>query len=136
MTTIDLRPDAGKLCQFGICGGAGFGLLGAMAHFVWSLPWLAVILWVLAAFSLLASVTFPRLLWPLYVLLTLVVFPIGLLISYLLLGVLFYGIFTPVGLFFRLIGRDALARRWRPESSSYFTKAGPPRPPEDYYRQF
>ena len=33
---------------------------------------------------------------------------------------LFFGLFTPVGLFFKLIGRDALTRRYIPEQGSYW----------------
>jgi hypothetical protein len=43
--------------------------------------------------------------------------PIGLVVSRLLLGVLFFGLFTPVG---QLLGRDALARRYIPEQGSYW----------------
>jgi hypothetical protein len=37
--------------------------------------------------------------------------PIGRVISYVLLAVLYYLVFTPIGLVFRVRGRDALARR-------------------------
>lgn len=136
MIAIDLQPDSKKLRQFGVCGLVGFSLLGVMAWWVWSAPWLAVTLCILAALCLLARLTDPRALWPLYVVLTLLAFPLGFVISYLALLLLFYGIFTPIGLLFRLTGRDALHRRWRSEGDTYFAKSGPPRPPEDYYRQF
>ena len=37
--------------------------------------------------------------------------PIGRVVSYVLLGSLYYLVFAPIGLVFRLRGRDALARR-------------------------
>lgn len=40
--------------------------------------------------------------------------PVGWLVSHLVLAVLFYGVFMPIALLFRLIGRDALALRRRP----------------------
>jgi hypothetical protein len=46
--------------------------------------------------------------------------PIGWMVSRVLLGVLFFGLFTPVGFFFKLIGRDALCRRYEPQQASYW----------------
>ena len=42
------------------------------------------------------------------------------MLSFVLLGLLFYGVLTPIGLFFRLIGRDALQRRIEPERETYW----------------
>ena len=61
-------------------------------------------------------------------------FPIGWTISWLALALLFYGIFTPVALLFRLIGRDALRlRRWA--GQSYWTTKDPPPGVASYFRQ-
>ena len=53
----------------------------------------------------------PSLMRPVFVASMIVTFPIGWTVSQAILLVLFYGIFTPLALVFRLIGRDALARR-------------------------
>ncbi|HEV3383866.1 MAG TPA: SxtJ family membrane protein [Gemmata sp.] len=50
-----------------------------------------------------------------------VTFPIGWLISRIMLGFVFYCLFTPLGLFFRLTGRDALGRRLNKDSASYWS---------------
>ena len=55
----------------------------------------------------------------------LVAAPIGWLVSHVVLAVLFYGLFTPFALFFRLIGRDALRRRRRTYESHWVEKASP-----------
>jgi Saxitoxin biosynthesis operon protein SxtJ len=47
------------------------------------------------------------------------VFPIGWTISHAILGVVFYLIFSPAALLFRIIGRDALALTPRPNVASY-----------------
>lgn len=62
----------------------------------------------------------PRAVGPLFTGLMLVTYPIGWLVSRILLVVLFYGMFTPVALLFRLIGRDALVRRRRPAGPTYW----------------
>jgi carbamoyltransferase len=48
-------------------------------------------------------------------------FPIGWAVSQVLLVILFYGVFTPVALVFKLIGRDALGRCPRPDLPTYWT---------------
>src|SRR5690349_1488987 len=47
----------------------------------------------------------PRLIRPIFVGWMVVAFPIGWVMSRVLLGIVFYGIFTPLALFFRLCGR-------------------------------
>jgi hypothetical protein len=70
-----------------------------------------------------------------YVAAVLATFPIGWLLSRLLLAAIFYGIFTPLALVFRLVGRDALRLRPRPDLPTYWL----PKPRTDaasYFRQF
>jgi len=49
---------------------------------------------------------------------------------------MFYGVFTPVALVFRLIGRDALSRRRRPDLDSYWQPKPPAAGPRSYFKQF
>jgi hypothetical protein len=62
--------------------------------------------------------------------------PIAWAISHLLLGCLLYGLFTPVGVLFRIIGRDALAVRRSAAQTSYWTRRGPTTDLRRYFRQF
>ena len=52
------------------------------------------------------------------------------------MAVLFYGVFTPIGLFFRLIGRDPLHRRFQPEADTYWVARRPATDVRRYFRQF
>ena len=61
--------------------------------------------------------------------------PIGWLVSHLALALLFFGVFTPVALFFKLIGRDVLTRRRRPQAPTYWTDHPAPRDVHSYFRQ-
>lgn len=63
------------------------------------------------------------------------VFPIGWTVSRLILGALFYLVFTPVGLVFRMIKRDVLHLRPQDTSSHWSPK---PRAvsSDQYFRQF
>jgi saxitoxin biosynthesis operon SxtJ-like protein len=62
-------------------------------------------------------------------------FPIGWTISRVIVMLLFYVVFTPFALVFRLIGRDALRRR-RHTPRTYWMETNATEPPESYYGQF
>jgi hypothetical protein len=68
--------------------------------------------------------------------LSVVAFPIGFVVAYVILGVLFFVLITPLGLAFRLIGRDPLKRRFEPEVPTYWEPSGPARSMESYFKQF
>jgi hypothetical protein len=62
-------------------------------------------------------------------------FPIGWTVSRLVLVAMFYLVFAPVAIVFRLLGRDALRLRRR-GAASYWMPYVSARKPEDYFRQF
>jgi len=62
-------------------------------------------------------------------------FPIGWVVSRLILSTLFFGIFTPVAFVFRLVGRDALQRYRRPQQDSCWIPKATATDPRSYFRQ-
>lgn len=62
-------------------------------------------------------------------------FPIGFVVSHVILGAVFYLVITPIGLGLRLARRDPLDRRPDPARRSYWTEREGPRPPASYFRQ-
>jgi hypothetical protein len=83
----------------------------------------------------LAGLALPAIIRPVFVVLTAVTLPIGWLLSFVILGILYFGIFTPVALVFRLLGRDALTRRFRPDLDTYFVPKPAPADLYSYFRQ-
>ena len=145
MIDIDLRPDARKLRQFGFIALFGFGLLALLAWKEWAVfsmglgDWripLTQIFAGLAGISLLFSLIFPRANWLLYVGLTIVALPIGFVLSYVIMGTIFYLVIAPIGLILRLFGKDPMNRHFNPSAGTYWVEARPQRPAEDYFRQF
>jgi Saxitoxin biosynthesis operon protein SxtJ len=63
-------------------------------------------------------------------------FPIGWTVSLVMLAILFFGLFAPIGLAFRLFGRDALERARRPDLESYWTPKPAPADLGRYFKQF
>ena len=135
-----------KVCrEFGAATFVVFGALGAWAlarHriFGFGLPASAaeitgsVLIAAAVACGALAALA-PRLLhWP-YVVLTVLVLPIGIVVSHVIVAALFYLLFTPVALFFRLIGRDLMHRRFEPSAETYWTKRKQTTDVKRYLRQ-
>lgn len=56
------------------------------------------------------------------------------IVSPLVLGVIFYGVFTPVALVMRMAGRDAMKRRFEPAARTYWVERDPPGPDDDSFR--
>jgi len=56
---------------------------------------------------------------------------LGKVISPVALGVLFYGVLTPLGALMRLTGKDPLRQRREREATSYWLPRQPPGPPPD-----
>jgi len=143
--TIDWNPTRKVLRNFGFIGLVAFAGFGALFH--WQIGPLkeitpdtgrivAYVLLALAAYCGLFAVAAPVALKPIYILLTVVTYPIGFVLSYIVMAILFYLIITPVGLLFKIIGRDALHRRFEPQVKSYWIKRRPPDTVKRYFRQF
>jgi hypothetical protein len=78
----------------------------------------------------------PALIRPIFVGWMVLAFPIGWTVSLLMLGLVYYGLFLPIGLIFRLAGRDALRLRPRPGVATYWTPRPAPADVRRYFRQF
>ena len=50
------------------------------------------------------------------------------IVSPIALGIVFYGVLTPMALVMRLIGRDAMQRRFDPSAGTYWIERKPPGP--------
>lgn len=62
----------------------------------------------------------PSLLRPLNIAWTTLGLVLHFFISPVVMALLYFGVFTPVGLLMRLAGRDPLARRWNSTASTYW----------------
>jgi hypothetical protein len=128
MITPSWYPNRSQLRQFAMISLPGFGLVGAVVM-RWSetLAWGNVlasvnpanVLWAVGALVFLVGLASPEAIRPLYLLMMALTLPIGWVVSALLLRGIFYLVFTPLGLVFRLIGRDPL-RLKKPAGDSFW----------------
>jgi hypothetical protein len=124
------------LRQFGLLGGCCFGLVAGRQWHAHGPTAVAEALVALAVALGVVGLLRPRWLWPVFAGWTLATIPVGWLLSQVLLGLLYYGLFTPLGLLFRLLGRDALGLHGRPGQASYWTAKSSPTDVGRYLRQF
>ena len=145
LVEINFHPSRKTLRQFGVIAFVGFGILAALAYYeklVFSaglgearLP-LAVAFLAIGSLALLFSLVAPKANRLLYVGLTLLAFPIGFVLSYVIMGTLFFLIIAPIAILFRLLGKDFMHRRYDPSAPSYWVKARPARDKESYFHQY
>ena len=110
-TTVDLR-------KFGWVVGAAFLLIGAFV--MWrGHDWGRFLMWVGGPLVVLGTVV-PQILRPIYYGWMSFAFVLGSIMTRVILTVFFFLVLLPVGLFFKLIGRDALHRKIDREAPSYW----------------
>jgi hypothetical protein len=143
---INWNPSRKVLRDFGliglvvcpILGGviycfAHFGIIHRFAHLsdgaCLVITAIGVILFAVSRLSL----TLTR--W-IFIGLTLAAAPIGFGVGVVVLGIVFFGLLTPVGLAFRLAGRDPLRLRREPNRTSNWQSHTPIDDTKRYFRQF
>jgi len=78
----------------------------------------------------------PKRLAPIFTLWMIAAFPLAWVVSTIVLAVIFFGLLTPLGLVFRLMGRDPLDRAWPGRQDSYWQEKPVTDKPERYLRQY
>jgi hypothetical protein len=92
--------------------------------------------WLLAAAALMALVTMTRDTWltPFNKAWMRFGMLLNAIVSPVVLGLIYFGVFTPAALVMRLIGRDAMCRAYDPAAKSYWVRRDPPGPRDDSFR--
>lgn len=113
-------------------------IFGSMAAWRWTHGRHDTSTIVLGAAALLVGipgVIAPMVVRPIYTAWMIAAFPIGWTVSRLILGIIFFLVITPIGMVFRLTGRDAMART-RSSAPTYWGSKQQPGGLAEYLRQF
>jgi hypothetical protein len=132
---VQFNPPARTLRQF---AGLWLGFFAGLAtvQVFWDRPVPAMVFAGLGLIVGLPGLARPAFVRPVYVAATLITFPIGWTVSMVILICLFFGVFTPVALLFRLLGREVLMRRSQTGRESYWTSKPMPTSVHRYFRPF
>ena len=133
---IPTSPSPRMLRQFAALSFVFFGGLGLWKYFVDGQVVAGTVLGTIAVVLGALGILAPPALKPVFVAWMVAVFPIGWVVSRVVLLLLFFGIVTPVGVVLRLTGRDVLHLRRQRGSTSYWMPKPQPTEVSRYYRQF
>lgn len=133
---LPLRPTPRMLRQFAAAWLVLFLCLGAHQYFARKHLAFGMVLAAAAVAVGGLGLLKPAAIRWLYIGATVVAFPIGWLVSQLMLAIMFYGVLTPVALFFRLRGRDLLCRRPPANRATHWQPRDPPPEARRYLRQY
>jgi len=115
-----------ELRQFGLIMGAFVALFfGLLIPWVWGLAY-SVWVWAIAATFISVALALPFLLKPIYTIWMKLAHVLGWINTRLLLGIVFYLIVLPMGLFMRLLGKDPMRRQCDSNAKSYRIKSKQP----------
>jgi len=134
MIRINLNPSKGQLRLFGATWLVFFGALGALllskGH---QTP--AVAVWAAAGVVPLVGWFVPAVLRTVYLGMTFAAYPIGLVVSHVILATVYYLVLTPIGLLRRCFAGDPMTRRFEPDRESYWVERPARHDVERYFRQ-
>jgi len=133
---IQFDPPRTTLRQFAGLWLVFFGGLALWQALVRGQPRLAAIFAILAVTIGPLGLTRPDWVRLIYIGWMVLAFPIGWTISQIILAVMFFGLFAPIALLFRLLGRDPLHRTRHPERESYWAPKPASADLRRYFKQF
>jgi hypothetical protein len=137
LVALNLKPSKQQLRDFGDIALCMCNLIGLVLLWAGKAGLRGLVIFSLAG---LAMYIFSRistgLIKPVYQGMMIVTFPIGWVVSHIVMGIFYYGIVTLIAVIFRIIGRDPLCRNYDPQASSYWIARRTNRPAKDYFHQF
>lgn len=130
---INWSPSLRQLRQFGVLGLIAVPLIG----WLWgaSLAVLGMLVGVGGAMATVAWIR-PRWLRPVFVGLMIAAAPIGMILGELSMWLIYFCVFLPIGIVFRLLRRDALQFTMKRNQETYWQSKTDPRELASYYRRF
>jgi len=136
MVRINHHPDRRQRVVFLLAWLMFFGAIGAVVWWQGGAGAVVLGLWAVAAVVPIIGMLLPGFARMVYVGMAYAAFPIGFVVSYIVLGLIYYCVLTPIGLIMRLLGYDPMRRRFDADAATYWTPRDGEREPERYFRQY
>jgi hypothetical protein len=134
---INWHPNRKQLRGFGIAALVASVVISSLLYLVkgltihWSLGIFVIGLTIFISSILSLAIT-----RAIYICLTAVTLPIGLAVSFILLAAFYFLLLAPLGLLFRVVGRDPLQRKFDSTADTYWLRHHPPENLDRYFQQF
>jgi len=135
MIQINKNPSRKELAWFGLLALVFFGIVGGIVLRRTGSMKIAEMIWIIAAIAVAVYYAMPPLRRPVYVGAMMATYPIGWVMSHLLMAAVYYLVLTPIALIMRLVGHDSLSRNFDRQCSSYWIPHDPGVDSDRYFRQ-
>ena len=138
MAVIEIKePTARDLKWFGPLFLLFFGIIGYLLSTRANLPQVAYAVWGASVVIVAIYYAVPSLQRKFYFGWIYAVYPIGYVLSHVIMGIVYYGVVTPIALIMRAMGRDPMTRTLDRKAKTYWVEHRPgDRDPASYFRQF
>jgi hypothetical protein len=133
---VSFSPSPSTLRWFGALCSLFLAALAGREVLIAGSPTVAFAAFAASLAVLVIALVWPALLRRVFVGSMVLLFPVNWLVSHLLLGCVYYCVFTPLGLFFKLMRRDALGRTLQRERESYWIDKPAASDAARYFRPF
>ncbi len=133
---IERQPTRKQLIQFSLIWLGFFSFVGVILGAA-SGDWRRMVIWIgvgglMPLFAVLRCRLVVR--W-VFIGLSVVTFPIGWVLSWVILAIIYFLVVTPIAIVLRRIGKDPMERNWKPDGSYWVERDEPDDVPR-YTRQF
>jgi len=133
---IDHDPSSRQLNVFGVIWLVFFSIVGGIVLKNGGSVQLATVLWCLATVVPVLGWIVPGFMRFIYIGMAYAAFPIGFVVSYLIMAVVYYLVLTPIGLVMRLFGYDPMDRHFNASADTYWCPREQDNSLNTYFRQF
>lgn len=133
---VNHHPSSRQLHQFGFLWLVVFGILGALSWFKSGNHDAGLLLWSTALLVPIAGWIFPSFMRIVFLGLSYAAFPIGFVVSHVILALVYYLVFTSMGLLMRVFRYDPLERSFHLGRESYWTPRAEKVETKQYFHQF
>lgn len=130
------EPSRLELRIFGLLIAAFLGLVGWLVLRRTGSTTAAGVIWGLTAAIVVFYYAVPSARRMVYFAWMTAFYPLGWLISHVMLATIYFLVLTPMGLMMRLVRRDPLERTLEPNATSYWTAQPAEQNTDRYFRQF
>ncbi len=135
---IDLKhiPTRAELKYFGLIFAIFFGVIGAVIGWRFDAWMVARVLWIVGGTVGVIYYALPMSQVPIFRGWIHLTFPLSWFASHLILGVTYYLVLTPIGLFMRLLGHDPMSRKIEREAKTYWIERKNAADASRYFKQY
>ena len=136
LVRVNRHPSRKQLNQFGFIWLVFIACFGGIVWFKLSAPIAAAAVWAAAVIVPVIGWIFPAFMRLIFVGMSLAAWPIGFVVSHVVLALVYYLVVTPIGLVMRMVGYDPMNRGSAEHETSRWVPRDGDRKAESYFRQF